>query len=266
MNGQSRPVAVVTGGSYGLGLAMAKQLAGQGYLPVIIARDREKLDAALAEIRQQGNECLGFSCDVTDAAGLKHVADELRDTIGSVDFLILNAGVVETRLVEEYEEPESLKRVIDVDLWGSMLCSRIFLPLLRDGARILYVSSGFGLMGTAGYSAYCAAKAGVINFAATIRRELFSRNISVYVACPADMDTPGFRAEQAAMPSWMKVADARGDVISPEAAASKILRRCRGKRFLIVIHFEVRMLLFFSRLLPERAVLFILDRVFPVPH
>jgi short-subunit dehydrogenase len=121
-------------------------------------------------------------------------------------------------------------------------------------------------MGTAGYSIYCAAKAGVINFAAAMRHELLSKKIAVYVACPADIDTPQFHQEKAAMPSWMTVTDARGKVMSAELCAEKILRRCKGRRFNIIINSDIALLVFIKRLLPESALNFLLDRMFPKPN
>src|SRR5690606_35958597 len=98
-----------------------------------------------------------------------------------------------------------------------------------------------------------------------LRRELLHRGIAVYAACPSDIDTPQFRAEQDAMPAWMQVAGARGKAMPPDIAAARILSRCKGKRFLILINAELHFLLLLKRVLPERALNFILERMFPLP-
>jgi NAD(P)-dependent dehydrogenase (short-subunit alcohol dehydrogenase family) len=92
-------------------------------------------------------------------------------------------------------EPEDAKKDIDIGLFGSIICTKFFSPLIKDSGRILFVSSGFGLVGVAGYPVYSAVKAGVINFAGAVKRELHKRKIKVYVAVPSDIDTPGFKSE-----------------------------------------------------------------------
>lgn len=266
MGPTEREVAVITGGSSGLGLAMAHNLAEEGYTTVLLARNPERLDAAVGSIREGSGEALGLSCDVTRVEDLKVAADEVRERFGTVRFLVLNAGVVHVGLLTDFERVEDLKADLDTDLWGTILSARMFVPLLTEGAKVLCISSGFGLMGPAGYTAYCAAKAGVINFAAALRRELLVRRISVYVACPPDIDTPQFHQEQASMPAWMKVAGVRGRPMASEEAASKILDRCRGNRFLIVINSEIRLLILLNRLLPLRWANAVLDRMFPRPR
>lgn len=260
-----RRVALITGGSSGLGLALARHLAGQGYIPVIMARNEQRLDAAVALLRQTGQEAFGYAGDVTRPGDLMDVVHKVETRFSGVDFLIVNAGVVHVNLLEDFTNLDDLKADIETDLWGAVLSTRVFAPLLTPGAKVLFISSGFGLMGTAGYTAYCAAKAGVINFAAALRRELLRRKIAVYVACPADIDTPQYREEQASMPGWMHAAGARKRVMAPEIAAAKIIRKCTGDRFLILINFEVQLLMFVNRLLPLRWVNAILDRLFPRP-
>lgn len=265
MTEDHRRVALITGGSSGLGLAMARRLAVQGYTPVILARNPDRLDAAVASLKQTDKAACGFACDVTRFEALTGVADTVRSRFSTIHFLILNAGVVHVNLLEDVACIDDLRADIETDLWGVVLSARVLTPLVAPLGRVLCISSGFGLMGAAGYAAYCAAKAGVVNFAAALRRELLHRRITVYVACPSDIDTPQFQAEQAAMPSWMRRAPVRGKVMTPERAAEKILRKCAGDRFLILINFEIRLLMLLNRLLPLRWVNAILDRMFPRP-
>ncbi|MFC1574656.1 SDR family NAD(P)-dependent oxidoreductase [Gemmatimonadota bacterium] len=258
-------MALVTGGSSGLGLALARQLGADGFIPVVLARGEERLRSAERTLQKLAPRALGFRCDVTDPEELERVAGEVRRRFGKIHFLILNAGVVHVGLLEDASDLSSLRADIDTDLWGSVLSARFFVPLLAEGGRLLVISSGFGLVGAAGYAPYCAAKAGLVNFAASLRRELMHRKISVHVACPGDIDTPQYREEIASMPSWMSEAGDRGKPLSSEVAASRILRRTTGRRLLVVINWDLRALLFLRRLLPERWVEAILDRLFPKP-
>ncbi|MAS97199.1 MAG: hypothetical protein CMO55_28750 [Verrucomicrobiales bacterium] len=261
---RSHRVAVVTGGSYGLGYAIAGNLIENGFRVVILARDEAKLRGAVQKLSGTEGAAMGIPCDVTDVKALESAASKVEETYGRIDFLIANAGSVHLGLLEEHSADVAMSD-IGTGLTGTVLTVRSFLPFLKVGAKVLFIASGFGLMGAAGYTSYCAANAGIINFGEALRRELLCRDIAVYVACPSDIDTPGYRNEIEQLPGWMNQAEARGKPLQPEEAANRILSRCRGKRFLIIINPEIRMLLIAKKLLPERALLYLVDRLFPVP-
>ncbi|MFC1607332.1 SDR family NAD(P)-dependent oxidoreductase [Candidatus Latescibacterota bacterium] len=256
--------ALITGGSSGLGFEMAKNLAEKGYSIIILARDQEKIDRTTEELRSEGHEATGYSCDITDESRLREVCSETAERFGGIDFLILNAGVVTCKLLSDYSDTTDMKHDLDIDLWGTILCSHIFQPILRTGAKVLMISSGFGLMGPAGYTIYAAAKAGMINFAESLRRELLRKNIAVYITCPGDMDTPQFHEEHRTMPDWMKGEAPRG-MMHPREAAEKILKKCTGKRFMIIINSEITGLIMLTKLLPRQVRDAIIDRMFPLP-
>lgn len=259
--------AVITGGSSGLGLAFARRLAGQGYVPVLVARRQQMLDDAVAMLARDGHTALAFAGDVASAESITLVADRVKQQCGSVDLLVLNAGSVTVKLLADYTDWQELRNDIDVDLWGTIVSARLFVPLLRRGSRIIMISSALGLLGAAGYTTYCAAKAGVINFAEALRRELLAAGITVHVACPADIDTPQYAAEQKSMPAWMTAGgSARKSLISPDACAEKILAGVRRNRFLITTSPDIALLTLLRRILPWRAVSAILDRTLPRPR
>jgi len=257
-------VAFVTGGSYGLGFAIAQRLASCGYKVVILARDHAKLEAAVQELSKAGREATGIACDIADPEALRDAAQSILERDGHLDFLIANAGSLHLGILEEHTA-ESAIADIEIGLVGTVLTCRAFLPISRSGSKILFITSGFGLMGAAGYAPYCAANAGVINFAEALRRELLRRDISVYVACPSDIDTPGHRRELEELPPWMNKAGARGEVMNADVAARRILTQCRGRRFLIIINREIQLLQIVKRFFPERALQFLVDRLFPTP-
>ncbi len=255
---------IITGGSQGLGLAMAQYLAKKGYTPILIARNASKLDNAVKSIKDMGYDAYAFSADIGNSDEMTKVAEKIKAKFGSIDFLINNAGIFHTNLLSNLEVAE-IKQDIDASLFGPILCSKLFIPMMNDGSRILFVSSGFGLMGPAGYSTYAATKAGMINFAEALKREVHKRKIGVYVTVPGDIDTPAFREEEKNMPQWMNMSGARGNVMLADAAAEKIIGKCKGKRFFIFSHFDVYMLYILSKLLPKRFRDFILDKMFPRP-
>lgn len=251
-------IALITGGSSGLGLSMAKKLAGEGYVPILVARNKEKLESAVNLIKKAGYTARAFTADVSMVQEIEKVAREVAREFGKIHFLVLNAGVIHTKLLLDYDNMEELKEDLEIDLWGTVLCARFFVPLMKGGSKILLVSSAFALIGGAGYSTYCAAKAGVLNFGESLRRELLSKSIAVYVACPADIDTPLYEKEIAGSPSWMNSSH-RNRPLSADKAAKRILQKCKGGRFLIIINNDVLLLQFMSRIFPRRLRDFIID-------
>lgn len=258
--------ALITGGSSGLGLSFAKILGRQGYDIVILARNKDRLARAVGELKADNIRAQGHVCDVSDENQLKEVSRVVASDQQEVDFLILNAGVVTTRLLKDYSDSTEIKRDLEIDLLGVVYSAYFFLPLLRKDAKILMVSSGFGLMGAAGYSVYCAAKAGIVNFAESLRRELLCQDIRVYVACPGDMDTPQLENEIKNQPGWMKQGSPR-QVLPVAVAAARILRQCKGKyKFLITSSFDVALLAAISRIFPRGLRDFLLDSTMPRPR
>ena len=138
-----RGVAVITGGSSGLGLSMARRLARDGYALALLARQTGPLETAAAETQAHGAETFVLPCEVTCHDQMIHAAQETRTRFGRVDFLIVNAGVIYPGLVEDIDRIDDLKAHIEINLWGAVLTVRTFAPLLTHGGRILFVSSGF---------------------------------------------------------------------------------------------------------------------------
>jgi short-subunit dehydrogenase len=244
---------------------MAQNLGRAGYRLFLLARNESQLQQAAAQLQQAGIVVDTYRADVSRESDLSQVAIELQRTVGHIDFLILNAGMVTVKLLRDYSSTDELRQDLDIDLWGTIMSAYSFQPLLREGSKILMISSGFGLMGAAGYSIYCAAKAGVVNFAEALRRELLSQKIQVFVACPGDIDTPQYAFEMQSQPDWMQKETPR-KLMKPEEAARIILGACRQeKRFLITNSSDVRLLMLVSKLLPRRWRDWLLDRMFPRP-
>ncbi len=260
-----KKVAVITGGSSGLGYALAEILGKQGYSIVIMARNQEKITQAVAALTALSITAKGISCDITDESALQKAFNQIKDEYKQIDYLILNAGVVTTKLLSEYKNTAEIKQDLEIDLWGTILSAYQFLPLLQSGSKLLMISSGFGLMGAAGYSMYCAAKAGIVNFGEALRRELLSKNINVYTACPGDMDTPQFHNEVKNAPAWMKKETPR-KLMKTAVVAEKILKQANGhKKYLIVPSGDVNMLVVLSKILPRKFRDSLLDGMFPRP-
>jgi len=258
-------IALITGGSSGLGLSLAKILGNQGYQIIIVARNEQRTNKAIDSLTSLNIIAKGMLCDITKEEEVRNVTTKVKSEYTKIDFLILNAGEVTPKLLSDYANVIELKKDLEVDLWGTIQCAYFFTPLLEEGSKVLMTSSGFGLMGAAGYSIYCAAKAGIINFAESLRRELLYKQIGVYVACPGDMDTPQLQYEISHQPEWMKQSSPR-KTMPVEVAAKKIIKKCKGNsKFLIIIGADTKLLTLATTLLPRKWRDKLIDNMLPRP-
>jgi short-subunit dehydrogenase len=256
--------ALISGGSSGLGLAIAGKLGELGYSPLLLARDIKKLEEASHKLQSKGITSEYYVCDVTFPDSLSRIASEVGKKYSKIDFLVINAGVVAPKLLED-KSFEEIEQELNTNLLGAIFSAKVFIPHLKEGGNVLLISSGFGLMGAAGYSVYCASKAGLINFAEALRRELKQKNISVSVACPGDIDTPQYHKEVKDMPLWMKGSKSPRGLKSAPFVANHIIKMARKRQFFILPHFEVRGLTWAIRVLPRKIKDRLLDAMFPLP-
>jgi len=263
-------VALITGGSSGLGLALARQLLARDYRLILIARDEEKLKASEQVLvgdasKAQKNRVHSYACDVSDHDRMSRVFEGLGQQFGSIEFLVNCAGIASVELLQDCKSSTDIARTIDINLTGTITATYLSLPLMNRGAKVLFVSSGFGLVGSAGYSLYAASKGGMNNFADALRRELLGRGISVHVACPGDIDTPMYRHELKTMPEWILNDKGRAEPISAELAANRILSGCDRRKFRITTSTDVKAVLVVQRLLPHALATRLIDRFLPMP-
>ncbi|HEX8115514.1 MAG TPA: glucose 1-dehydrogenase [Kofleriaceae bacterium] len=182
-------IAVVTGGSTGIGLAAARRLARDGARVFITGRRQDELDAAVAEI---GPSATGVRGDVSRLADLDALFAVVRRTAGRIDILFANAGIAESAPLGEITE-DHFDRQFAINVRGTLFTVQKALPLLSDGASIILTSSVVGSKGFAGRSVYSATKAALRSFARTWTSDLKSRRIRVNVVSPGATDTPGLR-------------------------------------------------------------------------
>lgn len=181
-------VAVITGGTSGIGLATAKAFAAQGAQVVLLARSREKLNKAIAEI---GHQCAGYIGDVTDLNSLKSLYQNGANDFGKVDILFACAGVFASALLEDTDEA-LFDHVTDVNFKGIFFTVKYALPCLNEGASVILVASIGYDMGIEGASVYSAGKAAVRSLARSFTPELAKRKARVNVLSPGSVETPIF--------------------------------------------------------------------------
>jgi len=182
--------AVVTGGSRGIGAAVATLLAERGAAVVVSARDADRLAAAVKELEATGAAVVGVAGDVSRREDAERVVDTARERFGRVDILVNNAGITRDGLLLRMKD-EDWDRVLEVNLRGAFVMTRAASKVMvrQKGGRIINMSSAAGAMGNAGQTNYSASKAGLIGFTKAAARELSHWGILVNAVAPGLIET-----------------------------------------------------------------------------
>ncbi|MDE2059788.1 MAG: 3-oxoacyl-[acyl-carrier-protein] reductase [candidate division NC10 bacterium] len=188
--GLAGKVAVVTGGSRGIGRAIALKLSAQGAKVAIGARNLETAQRVVAEIQATGAEGLAVAADISRESEAEGLIQAGIKRFGGLDILVNNAGITKDGLLIRMKE-EDWDTVLDVNLKGAFFTTRAALrPMLRaQGGRIVNVSSVAGTMGIPGQANYSASKAGLIGFTKAVAKEVASRSITVNAVAPGFIET-----------------------------------------------------------------------------
>jgi NAD(P)-dependent dehydrogenase (short-subunit alcohol dehydrogenase family) len=181
-------VAVITGGSSGIGLATAKRFVAEGAFVFITGRRQEELDKAAKQI---GKNFAAVKCDVTKLEELDHLYQEVATRRGKIDILFANAGMVET-VDTPAATPEHFDRTFNTNARGSFFTVQKALPLLNDGASIIMTCSAVWQKGMPIYATYAATKAALRSYVRTWTAELAGRGIRANVISPGPIETPIF--------------------------------------------------------------------------
>jgi NAD(P)-dependent dehydrogenase (short-subunit alcohol dehydrogenase family) len=182
-SGQGK-VALVTGGSKGIGLALARVFARAGYEIVITGRDMNRLQAAANELSKGQGRVIALSCDVRDQGSVKKLFAEVRQHHAAIDVLINNAGIAHALVPVEELPYETWKEVIDTNLTGTFLVTQNALPLMHTGGSIVNNLSVAATTPFPQMSAYNAAKFGALGFTQALREELRKKGIRVIALMP----------------------------------------------------------------------------------
>ncbi|GAA3751224.1 SDR family oxidoreductase [Plantactinospora mayteni] len=183
-------IALVTGGTSGMGLATARRLLAEGARVVVTGRDKVRLDAALDDLGG-GDRVLAVRGDVANLADLDALAGAIRDRYGRLDVVFANAGVARFQPHGDVTEAE-FDRVVDINFRGVFFTIQKTVPLLSDGGAIVINASWTLYRGLSGASLYAATKAAVHNLAHTLAAELGPRGIRVNSVSPGYITTPMF--------------------------------------------------------------------------
>jgi NAD(P)-dependent dehydrogenase (short-subunit alcohol dehydrogenase family) len=182
-------VALITGGSSGIGFATAKRFTQEGAHVFITGRDQSRLDEA---VKQIGANVTGVQGDVAKLEDLDRLFDQIRKTESKLDIVFANAGIAKYGVLGSIDE-KHFDSIFDGNVKGLVFTVQKALPLMPDGASIILTSSVVGSKGLPSNSVYAASKAAIRSFARTWTTDLKTRKIRVNAISPGATDTEGFR-------------------------------------------------------------------------
>lgn len=238
---------LITGGSSGIGLALARQLAAAGARVSLVARDPVKLATARAAV---GGVTFTATADVAVEAELLAALAAAEQAHGPVDVLIASAGVARPGYFEEV--PVAIfERTMAVNYFGTLYALKAVVPAMRKRGRgaVVLVSSGAGLHGFFGYTPYSPTKFALRGLAEALRAEMQDTGVHVMIVYPPDTDTPQLAEENLTKPVETKAITAGGGLWTADAVAAITLNGLARRRFSITPGWQVTALAWFGGLL-----------------
>ena len=225
---------LITGGSSGIGLAIARRCAAEGARVSLVARDPGRLAAAKASVGAEGASVFAASADVSDKDAVIAAVRAAEAANGPVDVLVASAGTARPGYFEEIPL-EIFERSMAVNYLGTVYSLRAVFPGMRERRKgaVVLLSSGAGLVGIPGYSPYTPTKFAVRGLAETLRTELQPLGIHVLVVYPPDTDTPQLEDEAATKPVETAAITAVGGLWSADEVARAALEGLRRRRFVV---------------------------------
>ncbi|MCL2658932.1 MAG: glucose 1-dehydrogenase [Acidobacteriaceae bacterium] len=222
-------IAVVTGAGSGIGRAVAHRLSDEGARVVVVDIDGTRAEKTATEIREKGGDARAFKADVADASSVDGLRSFVRATYGPLSVLVNNAAIQVNKLIED-TTPEEWVRQMAVNVGGMFLCSRAFLPDLRETkGAIINMSSANGFFAEAACAGYCATKGAILAFTKAIAIDHGREGIRVNAICPGYINAGGAEGYFEAQPDPAKaraeagLLHALGRIGQPEEVARAVV-------------------------------------------
>jgi 3-dehydrosphinganine reductase len=244
----------ITGGSMGIGKAVARLMVARGANVLIFARRQQFLDEAVLEMKATttipGQKIMSMTVDLTVREEVEKVLANAVAEFGAPDVLINCAGKSQPAYCEDVTF-EHFDYVQKLNLYGTWNMISILLPLLKErGGYIVNTSSIAGFIGVFGFSSYSAAKFALIGLSEVLRSELKSSGITVSVLCPPDTDTPGLVEENLTKPPETVAISSSASLMKPEDVAAALLKGMAKKQFMIIPNVDGKFTHIMKRLFP----------------
>jgi NAD(P)-dependent dehydrogenase (short-subunit alcohol dehydrogenase family) len=252
LNGKT---VLITGGSRGLGLVMAREFAREGARVAICARDEAELQRAQTDL---GGEVMTIPCDVTNKQSVALMIDRVNSRFGGVDVLVNNAGVIQVGPIEVMT-PADFEEAMKIHFWGPLNTIFAVLPAMRarKSGRIVNISSIGGKVSVPHLVPYSASKFALVGLSKGLRTELMKDGIKVTTVCPGLMRTGSprnadFKGKHQLEYAWFSISDALPLLtVSAENAARQIVRACKRGEAELVISVPAKVAVLFESLFPE---------------
>lgn len=247
-------VVIITGGSSGIGKALAKEFGSHGSKVLITGRNKEQLDGTVEALKRNGITIEGFLSDVSVEDDNRRMAEEAVKKFGAIDVLINNAGISMRALFEEVDLAV-IKKVMDINFYGVLYATKYCLPeIIKNKGSIVGISSIAGYRGLPGRSGYSASKFALNGFLEVLRTEFLKRNVHVLTACP------GFTASNIRISSLTKDGTRQGEsprkeeeMMSAEECARHIYKATVRRKRSIILTSQGKVTVLLNKLFPAWA-------------
>ena len=246
-------IALITGASYGIGMAIAKGMAAAGATIVFNDIKQELVDKGLAAYEEAGIKAHGYVCDVTNEDAVNELVAKIEAEVGVIDILVNNAGISMRALFEDLEL-DVIRRLMDVNFWGTVYCTKFALPyILKTKGSLVGIISVAGFLGLPGRTGYSASKFAVRGFLNTLRVENLKKGLHVLVVAP------GFTASNIRKTALVANGHQQGDspraenkMMSAERCAQIIVNGVvKRKREIVMTLVEGKISVFLSKWFPS---------------
>lgn len=267
-------VVLITGGSRGLGLVLARELAREGARLAICARDAEELARARDDLQRRGAEVLALPCDVSNQPEVEELVRQVSDHYGRIDVLINNAGVIEVGPMEEMTT-QDYDHAMKTHFWGPLYSVHAVLPQMKERGegRIVNISSIGGKISVPHLLPYCASKFALVGLSEGLRAELAEDGIVVTTVCPGLMRTGSprnavFKGQHKAEYAWFAISDSLPVTsMKAERAARQIISACKRGDAEVVLSIQAKLAVLFHGVFPGLTsdLMGVVNRLLPGP-
>jgi short-subunit dehydrogenase len=265
---------LVTGGSRGLGLVLAREFANNGARVAICARDAEELEQATDDLAGRGAEVIAIACDVRNRNEVENMMNRIRERFGKIDVLVNNAGTIQVGPMEVMKH-EDFEHAMKTHFWGPLNTILAVVPEMRErgDGRIVNISSIGGKIAVPHLVPYSASKFALVGLSKGLNAELRKDGIAVTTVCPGLMRTGSprnadFKGRHREEYAWFSISDSLPvTAIKAERAARQIVDACKQGRAELVITVQAKMAVAFDALFPELSaeMLSLVNRFLPGP-
>ncbi len=244
-------VIIITGGSSGIGKAMAEVFGARGSKILITGRNTEELNKTVAELKAKNIDVHGFQADVSVEQDNKQMAEEAIKKFGRIDVLINNAGITMRALFDEVNL-DVVKKVMDINFYGVLYATKYSLPeILKNKGSVVGISSIAGYRGLPGRTGYSASKFALNGFLEVLRTEMLKKDVHVLTACP------GFTASNIRKRALSKDGTLQGEsprdensMMSAEEVAKRIYEATLRRKKILILTTQGKLTVFLNKFFP----------------